>query len=260
MDFFVLSFQRFMLIFVRITALLFVEPIFGSQTIPSTVRFGFGFLITAVVYPMVDVFIGPIPSDVIEYALLAISQAFIGVSIGFCLQISFAIYQLAAQFFTVQLGFGASEVFDPMSEISIPLVGQYLYVIGILVFLAIKGPLFVLREIILSFELITPEKIANIKLLSSENGFISLFANMFSIALRLSMPVAGTLLLVSITMGLLAKAAPQMDLLMIGFPISIIVGFIIITITLPVMIEFFDHYIMETFNSIWKLMLELKSG
>jgi len=259
-DFFVLNFQKFMLVFARIAGLFFVEPIYGSQTVPFTIKLGLSFFASAVIFPLAYPFLGEIPSDIIAYALMAAAEAFIGAAIGFCITLSFGIYMLAGQFFTVQMGFGASEVFDPMSEISIPIVGQYIYIIGILVFLSLNGPIYVLKELFLSFELISADNIFNISLLSAKNGLVAFFVNMFNIAVRISLPIAGTLLLVSFTMGLLAKAAPQMDLLMIGFPVSIIVGFIIILIVLPLMIEFFRDYIDDIFKNIWQLMLELKHG
>ncbi|MBN2546213.1 MAG: flagellar biosynthetic protein FliR [Spirochaetes bacterium] len=260
MEFFVLNFQKFMLVFVRIAGLVFVEPIFGSQTVPGSLKLGLSFFASAVIFPLAYPFLGEIPSDIVAYALMAATQAFIGAAIGFCITLSFGIYMLAGQFFTVQMGFGASEVFDPMSEISIPIIGQYIYIIGILVFLSLNGPIFVLKELFLSFELLNADNIFNINLLSSKYGLVYFFVNMFSIALRIALPIAGTLLLVSFTMGLLAKAAPQMDLLMIGFPVSIIVGYLIVLIVLPLMIEFFSDFIDDIFKNIWNLMLELKNG
>lgn len=260
MDFFVLNFQKFMLVFARIAAMAFVEPIYGSQTVPFSLKLGLSFFASAVIFPLVLPFLGEIPSDIIAYALLAATEAFIGAAIGFCITLSFGIYMLAGQFFTVQMGFGASEVFDPMSEISIPIVGQYIYIIGILVFLSLRGPVYVLKELFLSFELVNADNIFNLSLLSSKFGLVAFFIDMFNIAVRISLPIAGTLLLVSFTMGLLAKAAPQMDLLMIGFPISIIVGFLVIIIVLPLMIEFFRDFIDDIFKNIWRLMLELNNG
>jgi flagellar biosynthetic protein FliR len=83
---------------------------------------------------------------------------------------------------------------------------------------------------------------------------------MFVVALRLSMPILGTLFLVSIAMGLLAKAAPQMNLLMIGFPISITVSFIILLVLMPAMIIFFSDFMEDMFKDVWNLMLGTSNG
>lgn len=260
MDFFVLNFQKFMLVFVRIMGMIFVDPIFGSQTVSGRVKLGLVLFISIVVFPMAQPFLVQVPSDMISYGLLALMEGMIGVIIGFCINIAFSAYQLAGQFFEVQMGFGASEVFDPLSEISLPLVGQFLYLIGILVYLTINGPLFALREVFYSFEFVSAANFIHYAAIESNYGLITQFIYMFQIALRIALPIAGVLLLVSIAMGLLAKAAPQMDLLMIGFPISITVGFIILMILLPAMVVFFKDYIDEVFKNIWFLMMELSNA
>ena len=238
--------------------LVFTAPFFSSGTISTRVKLAFIFLITIVIFPLIYSFIPEVPLNMIEYGLIAILEGLIGVIIGFCLTISFSAYQLAGQFFTIQMGFGASEVFDPMSQISIPLMGQYLYLVAILVFISLHGPVFIIREIYSSFELVNASTFIREAIIEPTYGIFALFKRMFFIALRMSLPIVGTLLLVSITMGLLAKAAPQMNLLMIGFPISITVGFIILILLLPGLIIFFTDYIEEVFKYIWFLMLDLK--
>lgn len=258
MEFFVLNFQKFLLVFVRIMGLAFIAPFFSSETITTEARLGFTFFVTIVIYPLVYSFLPEIPAGFIEYGLVAIMEGMIGVIIGFCFSICFAAYQLAGQYFTVQMGFGASEVFDPMSQISLPLMGQYLYLLAILVFLALQGPVLILREIYASFELVTASSFIKGSIVLEGHGLLALFIKMFLVAFRMAFPIVGTLLLVSVTMGLLAKAAPQMNLLMIGFPISITVGFIILLLLLPGLIVFFSDYMDDMFKDVWFLMLELK--
>lgn len=258
MEYFVLNFQKFMLVFSRIMGLILTAPFFSSGTISTRLKLAFIFFITIVIFPLVFSYIPDIPSNMVEYGLVAVMEGLIGVVIGFCLTISFSAYQLAGQFFTIQMGFGASEVFDPMSQISIPLMGQYLYLIAILIFISLHGPVFIIREIYSSFELVNASNFIREAIINPSYGIIAFFRNMFFVALRMSFPIIGTLLLVSITMGLLAKAAPQMNLLMIGFPISITVGFIILILLLPGLIIFFNDYIEQVFSNIWFLMLEFK--
>lgn len=247
-----------MLVFSRILGLVLVAPFFSSTAINSMAKLGLVFFITSVIFPLVYKFIPDIPGNMVEYSLVAIMEGMVGIIIGFCLNLSFSAYQLAGQFFTIQMGFGASEVFDPMSQISIPLMGQYIYLIAILVFLSLHGPILIIKEIYSSFELINVNAFIKNSVVEPNYGIVATFADMFMIALKMSFPILGTLLLVSVTMGLLAKAAPQMNLLMIGFPISITVGFIIIILVLPGLIIFFSNYIEDMFSKIWFLMLELR--
>jgi len=256
----VLNFQKFMLVFARIVGLILTVPFFGSATISVRAKLGFTFFLTALLFPLSYKYIPPVPEDIIAYTLVGIIEGLIGVAIGFCIQVSFAAYQLAGQFFTVQMGFGASEVFDPMSQISIPLMGQFLYLSAILVFINLHGPLLIIKELYHSFELVNADVFLQGAVIDSKYGLIALFSDMFLIAFRIALPIVGALLCVSVTMGLLAKAAPQMNLLLIGFPISITVGFLILIVILPGMILLFGDYIDEVFMNVWRLMRELSGG
>lgn len=260
MDFFILHFEKFMLVFSRLMGLMFTATIFSSESMINEARLGLTFVITALIYPLVYQYTPAVPDDFIEYALVAAGEGLIGVALGFCIDICFSVYQLAGQFFTVQMGFGASEVFDPMSQESLPLVGQYMYILAILVFLALGGPLLIIQAVFNSYELINFTKLLNGELINSNYGMIALFAKMFVIAVRISMPIIGALLLVSVSMGLLSKAAPQMNLLMVGFPISITISFLLILILLPNLVEFISYYIDDMFKDIWFLMLEISNG
>lgn len=260
MEYFVYEFQTFMLIFSRIAGLIFSAIMYDSSSFPGQAKLGFIFFLTIVLFPMVNEYVVDIPKEPVLYAMAAVSEALIGVAIGLSITIAFSVFQLAGQFFTVQMGFGASEVFDPMSQISLPLMGQYLYIVFMLVFLALRGHVYVLQEIFVSFDLLSIDKLMNGTFLKSPYGLIATVGNLFLIGIRISIPIMGTLLLISISLGLLAKAAPQMNLLLIGFPISISVGFILLFILLPVMIEFISDYIDQVFARTWNLIMEISNG
>jgi len=260
LEFFVLYFQKFMLVFARMMGLMLTSTFYESDSIINQVKLGLTFFVTAVMFPVVFDNIPEVPPDIVQYGLIAIGEGLIGATIGICITISFSVYQLAGQYFTVQMGLGASEVFDPMSQISLPLMGQYLYLVAIMVFLAIKGPLIIINELYYSYGLITIESLTNGVIINSPYGIIGIFSSMFLVALRISLPIIASLLLVSISMGLLAKAAPQINLLMIGFPISIGVSFAIIILLLPIFVEFVDNYMSDMFNSLYLLMKEIKVG
>jgi len=249
-----------MLVFARMMGLMLTSTFYESDSIINQVKLGLTFFVTAVMFPVVFDNIPEVPQDIVQYGLIAIGEGLIGATIGICITISFSVYQLAGQYFTVQMGLGASEVFDPMSQISLPLMGQYLYLVAIMVFLAIKGPLIIIYELYYSYGLVTIESLTNGVIINSPYGIVGIFSSMFLVALRISLPIVASPLLVSISMGLLAKAAPQMNLLMIGFPISIGVSFAIIILLLPLFVEFVDNYMNETFNSLYLLMKEMKVG
>ncbi len=258
MDYFINHFQIFMLIFARIMGMFYTVSFFDSDSIPEQVRLGLIFFITITIFPVVQSHFTSVSNDIIIYAMTAIGEAAIGACIGLSISIYFAVFQLAGQYFTVQMGFGASEVFDPLSQMSLPLMGQYLYMVFVLIFMALNGPALIIKELFDSYDLVNLKDFLNMGFITSKYGLIAQFGDLLVIGLRISMPILGALLLLSITMGLLAKAAPQMNLLMIGFPISITVGFIVLMLMIPLLTNYISTFIDYIFKNVWFMMRDIK--
>ena len=165
-----------------------------------------------------------------------------------------AVFQLAGQFFSTQMGFASSQVFDPMAQIQIPLMGQFMNLTAMLIFLSTNGfqKLF-LGGVYNSFRAVTVSQVIENRdsvipmILSSMTG-------LFGQALIIALPIMGVLLLMQITMGLLAKAAPQMNLLMLSFPLNIFMAFLILIAVMPMMIEAFEGILDNGFEGINDLM------
>ena len=155
------------------------------------------------------------------------------------------------------MGFGASQVFDPLAQVEIPLLGQFLNIVAMLVFITMGGlQKFMLIGVRDSFTALKAVDlvIGNEKLFSV---FIGSLGRLFEAALMISFPILGTLFIISISVGLLAKAAPQMNLLMIGFPIAIGVAFIVLFTIMPFLMETFGKIIDASFAGISNLLLNM---
>jgi flagellar biosynthetic protein FliR len=238
----------YLLIAVRALAMIEVAPLISSDSIPQVAKVALAGFAAFMVFPQA----APIelPQEVfnLTYLLLVIGEAFIGIIIGFYLTIIYSAFSSAGQFFSLQMGFGASETYDPLAQIENPLMGQYLNLIGMLVFLSVDGfqQLFLggFQRSVQSFNVLT--------LITAREGLMNVMlkglSQLFVDALVISMPILGTLFLISLAMGLLSKAAPQMNLLTEGFPISITVAFILIMATMPFLVEAFAYVINNGFS------------
>jgi flagellar biosynthesis protein FliR len=245
--------QLFFLLFVRVMAMLQFAPLLSSGSIPSIAKVALALMAGALVFPMVQASGYPIPQNGVEYAMLAFGEGMIGVIMGFMLSIVYAAFQTAGQMFSLQMGFGASQVFDPLAQIEIPIMGQFLNLIAMFVFVLTAGfQRIFLTGVYYSFQSIRAVDLVLLRediLTSMLSGLSSLFQN----ALIISFPILGTLFLVQVVMGLLAKAAPQMNLLMLGFPLSIGVAYIILFMTVPFLMETFDRLISVGFDWLFEL-------
>jgi flagellar biosynthetic protein FliR len=244
------NFRVFLLVFARVVALVETAPLISSRAIPQTVKLGFSLFVAVAVLPWVAARGYPIPDRAGMYFLLVLGEAAIGLILGFLLNMVFVVFQVAGQFFSLQMGFGASEVYDPLAQIEVPLMGQFLNLVGMLTFLVISGAQkLMLVGVYRSFQALRAVDLV----LGRQVLFpylVRSLGQLFMQALTISFPILGTLVLVYVTMGLLAKAATQMNLLLMGFPIAIGTAFIILILLMPLLVGTFSRLIDGGFDTL----------
>jgi flagellar biosynthetic protein FliR len=249
--------ELFFLVFARIMALIMTAPLVSSEGVPNIAKIGLAFFASIGVLPWVKTLGLAISTTGLGYVGLLAGEVMIGVIIGFFLQIVYAGFQTAGQFFSLQVGFGASEVYDPLSEDELPIIGQFFNFIAMFVFLSASGftKLF-LYGIYGSFQALNTIDIANAQAKFLQY-FVGGLGKLFQEALTLSFPILGTLFVVSVAMGLMAKAAPQLNLMSLGFPINLMVAFGLLTLVLPLLINAFSAIVENSFSSLGNMFLEV---
>ncbi|GHV77010.1 flagellar biosynthetic protein FliR [Spirochaetia bacterium] len=193
----------------------------------------------------------------LHFLFLLIGEAIIGIILGFYLTLIFSAFSTAGQFFSLQMGFGASETFDPLAQIENPLMGQYLNLVAMLVFLALGG----FSELFLGGFWRSIQSISAYSLVTGRDAVVLILlrglTQVFLDAMIISMPILGTLFLTSLSTGLISKAAPQINILTEGFPISITVAFVLIMVTMPFMVEAFARVVDAGFRNIETLYTQI---
>ena len=274
----------FLLIAVRAFAMIQTTPILSSEAVPQIAKIALAGLTAFAVLPTAEIyFAANSPNGIVtlpggtltdlryetfslRFLLLLIGEGIIGIIIGFYLTVIFAAFSTAGQFFSLQMGFGASETFDPVAQVENPLMGQYFSLVSMLVFVTLikQSPSGVgLNGFHLLFDGFW-RSVQSINVMSLIDGrehvvgmFASGLARLFMDAFVISLPILGTLFLTSLTTGLISKAAPQVNILSEGFPISITVAFLLIFASLPFMIEAFGRVIDSGFNNIESLYVHI---
>ncbi len=236
----------FLLVCARCFALILTMPLFSMRTVSRTAKVALTAYMAYIIFPHVNMeqylpYISENGAFSLEYIMIIAGEAMIGVIIGFFVSIIFNAFSTAGQFFAFQMGFSASEVYDALSQVENPLMGQFFNLIAMLIFLqshwgqrVFGGALVSSFETLNSFSLVMAagrEELIKFLLAS----LTKLFSDAFIIAL----PIMGTLLLVSITTGILGKAAPQMNLLSEGFPVMILLSFFIIMALMGSLCDYF---------------------
>ncbi|MCF7802855.1 MAG: flagellar biosynthetic protein FliR [Candidatus Marinimicrobia bacterium] len=225
------EYQSILLVFIRITALIAVAPLFSDRRIPTILKVGLGVLLGILIIPVMDL----APShytSIPGFILAAGLEVLVGVVIGFVANLLFMGVQFSGQFMSLQMGFAAAQLFDPSTENNVPVIGEFYYIVAILIYMAIGGHGHLLEALQGSF---TAVPLGG--LVFHENFFehlTRLTADVFVIALKIGAPIFITILLTEMALGLIARLVPQMNIFIFGFPLKILTGLLMIAISMPI--------------------------
>ena len=247
---------------VRCFALIMTMPLFSMRTISRVAKIALTGYMAYLIFPHIDAkiylpYIAENAAFSLGYILILVGEALIGVITGFFVSIIFSAFSTAGQFFAFQMGFSASEVYDSLSQVENPLMGQYLNLIAMLIFLNTGA----FQQLFFYGLKASFSSLSAYSLVEGNKPLVQLLikglTGLFTNALAISLPVMGSLLLVSVCMGIISKAAPQMNLLSEGFPIMILFSFFILTVSLPYICEFFSHSFQAGFSQLERLFMAL---
>lgn len=215
--------SSFLLPLFRIAAVLMVMPIIGTQLVPQRIRLYMALAITLLLVPVLPE-MPQIEMLSLQSILLIAEQIIIGAMLGFSLQLFFHIFVFAGQMVSMQMGLGFASMMDPATGVSVPVLGQFLLMLVSLLFLAMNGHLVV-------FEVLT-ESFATLPVGQSlEVGNYAVVAGRLSwvmgAALLLVLPAVSALLVINISFGVMTRAAPQLNIFTIGFPLTLVMGLLI---------------------------------
>ncbi len=219
--------------FVRLLALFMSAPVLSHRAIPARVKVGLALTIAIVVAPASG---EPLPGIVSAAApLLLIQQTLLGVMMGFAVKVVFAAIDLAGNVIGLQMGLSFASFVDPVNANQTPLVGSFLNLLATLLFLALDGHLILITSITRSFEL-APVSAQFFAGLGWER-MVTLGSGMFQFGLQLSLPVVATMLVINLTLGVMSRAAPQLNLFSVGFPLTALTGIVLFAVFLPNMVS-----------------------
>jgi flagellar biosynthesis protein FliR len=221
---------------VRLLALIAVAPVVGHSSVPVRVKIGLVAFMALVIAPT----LGPLPQVTVFSAdgvWILVNQFLIGIALGLAMQLVFAATSAAGDFIGLQMGLGFASFYDPMSGGTTPALGQFLNSVALLTFLACDGHLQMFAALADSFRLLP----VSADLLHAE-GWRTLAAAgavVFQTGLLLSLPVVAAVLIANLVLGILNRAAPQIGVFQVGFPITLLVGLLLVQLMIPNMIPFF---------------------
>lgn len=229
----------FIVPFTRVSSLIMVMVGLGAKTISSKIKIAFSIALTVLLMPVIP----PVVVDTLfslNTLVLVFQQMVIGVMLGFMTIMLLETFTLAGQVIAMQTGLGFASLVDPASGLNVPAVGQFYLILSTLVFWAIDGHLVMIQFIHMSFETIPipwqDYEVQNFRKIAEFGSWL------FSAALSLALAPITALLLINFSFGIMTRAAPQLNIFTIGFPITMTSGLIIMWLTFG---NFYTHFEMQ---------------
>ena len=221
-----------LLLFLRVSGLTLSSPIFGRENIPPAVKISYSLALTYFFFTMLPAG-GPVAySGLFAFVLLCAKELLIGLVLGYLLTLFFSAAFTAGQLIDMQMGFGMANVFDEQSNASVPMLGNLLNVMMMLVFIASDGFERLLAMLNMTFQYIPVGQVAFS--MDVVWTIVALFCEAFLLGLRMALPVIVAALLGEAALGVLARTVPQMNVFVLGLPMKVLLGFLVILSVLPV--------------------------
>lgn len=244
--------EMMMLMFVRISTIMFLLPMIGDQGLPSIVKVGVSLGVTLLLYPVVPLTTVTISSSIWGFFQAAMLEVLVGMALGFATQLIFYGIQMSGQVIGIQMGFGIVNVLDPMTNVQVSIVSRVQYLFGFYLFLIIGGHHMFLMAVGESFRLVPIGTFAFTGGMISE--FVALTAKVFNIAIRIGAPAMVALLMTDVALGFIARVAPQMNVFLVGFPLKIATGLIMVSLALPMFAAMFPGILDDFVRSILRCL------
>jgi len=245
-------FKLFVLVLARVGGLMVSAPVLGSPSLPAMAKIGLSAGLALLIVPTLPALGSPLPQEGLALAVVALGELSIGMMIGFVVSILFAAIQLAGQIMDLQTGFGMMNVFNPALETQFPIYGFFLFLLAVLYMTALGGHHLMIQALASTYKTIPVGEVALRPALFLEVSKWG--APMFVDGLMISAPVAAAMVMAYATLGLLGRVVPQIQLFVVGFPLTIAIGLFLTAFIIGVYLEFLDGMFHRSFRDVSTLI------
>ena len=246
-----------LLVFIRMTSLFVITPVFGRREMPAYLKIGLAFFCSYIMVPLLgDVRIDY--SNIFSFSAIIAKEFLVGIIIGFVSFMVFSALYLAGQIIDMQVGFGMVNVLDPTTNTQIPLIGNFIYIMTTILFLAIDGHHVLLAALYKSYSVLPIDGFAFTEAMT--NNIAAIFTEVFLIGFKISIPVMAATLLAEVALGILSRTVPQMNVFIVGLPLRIGIGLITLYIMIPVFIQIITVTFDRMYGYVYLIIRSMAKG
>ncbi|MDH4192784.1 MAG: flagellar biosynthetic protein FliR [Nitrospirota bacterium] len=257
-DFAIQQIWQFLVVLVRTAVILSALPLLGGVSVPTRIKLGMAVIIAVLLTPVVTFTLPPNWLEPGNLVLVLGAELLVGLVLGLAMRLIMTAVELAGSVMGFQVGFAMAGVLDPVTQVETPVFGQLLTILATLLYFQVDGHHLVLLALGSSFQLIPPFGAhLGAPLLTDVTGLIQ---RTYDTGLKLAFPVMAATFLIHITMGLLGRLVPQMNIMLTSFPITIAMGLLVLGLGLPFIALVFQDSIVGMESILWELLQELGHG
>lgn len=251
------KFLILLLVFVRMSSIFVVTPVFGRREFPGYLKIGLAFFCSYILVPMladVKLEYASLP----EFAIIAAKEFLVGIIIGFASYLVFSAIYIAGEIIDMQIGFGMINVLDPTTNSQVPLTGNFMYLLCTMFFMTINGHHVLLSALFKSYSVLPIDGFAFTE--AMVNNISSIFAEVFILGFKISIPAIAAALLAEVALGILARTVPQVNVFVVGIPLKIGIGLLTMFVMLPVFVQMLAAIFDRMYGYIYLIIRSMAKG
>ena len=229
----------FAVLFSRISAFLFMLPVFGNRSVPPPAKIGLAVFTSILLLSMMKDEGRQLPDETISFMLIIVKEVVVGITLGFITKFLIASVQMAGEVVGIQMGFGVARVMDPGFQSQISIIAEFKVIIVLLFYLILDGHHFLLNGLFQSYETIPIA--SGFVGEGIERHVVDMAFGMFQSAVKIGAPIMVSLLLLNIALGIIARTVPQMNIFIVGLPLRLIIGFLALSVSVTLFLHLFKN-------------------
>jgi len=239
----------FVLLLLRIGGLVLASPIFGRVNVPNIAKLGLVLSLSYLIFTVFPQTIAIEYSSLFGYLLLCAGELLLGMALAYVTNVFFSLTAFTAgQLIDMQIGFGIVNVFDAQNNTQVPMMGNVLNIMLILMFFIVNGHIRLIEMVYLTIERMPVGTLV----ISATIGWTALeiFMRAFLLGVMMALPIIASGLTLEIAFGMMMRAVPQIHMFVVGIPMKMLIGIMIFVVTLPFFGGFSERVFGELFNGI----------
>jgi len=244
----------FIIVFVRVMGFFIILPVMAGQNLPLGARIALCLGIALLAFTSNIIVLPEYNFTILGFGFLAVQEFVVGLIIGFVVMMLFSMFHFVGQLVDFQIGFSMVNIADPFSHQQTPITGNLYYLLVSLFFIGTGALQAVIGAFFDSFNILGIGEAVVLGNANLAHFIIEIIIDYFVLGIRIALPVIGTVIIVDITLGILVKAVPQMNVFVVGLPIKVFLGTIVIYLTLPLLNTAFSWIMYDVIGYIYSIM------